>query len=59
MKHPGYSYTMNGSDYAGLPSSSLWPYQIVMALNGQIQKERMGKVLMKKQGVSNRYASFL
>jgi hypothetical protein len=36
---------MNGSDYAGLLSSSLWPYQIVTIVGRQIEKEKMGKLL--------------
>jgi hypothetical protein len=33
---------MHGSDYACLPSSFSWPYQIVIIVDGQIQKEKMG-----------------
>jgi hypothetical protein len=29
---------MNGSDYAGLPSSLPWPYQIVTAMDGKFKK---------------------
>jgi hypothetical protein len=36
------NYIMNGSDYAGLPGSSPWPYQIVTIVAGQIEKEKMG-----------------
>jgi hypothetical protein len=38
---------MNGSDYAGLPSSLLWPYQIVTTADGQSQEEKMEKLLEK------------
>jgi len=46
MKHPAYSYIINASHYAGLPSSLLWPCQIVTIVDGQIQKEKMGKLLL-------------
>jgi hypothetical protein len=35
---------MDGSDYAGLPSSLLWPYQIVTTVDGQIPQEKTGEI---------------
>jgi hypothetical protein len=35
----------NGNDYAGLPSSLLWPLQIFTTIDGQIQEEKMVKFL--------------
>jgi hypothetical protein len=43
---PAQSQIKNGSDYAGLPSSLLWPCQIFSTTDGQIQKEKVGKILL-------------
>jgi len=37
---PAKSYFNIGSDYAGLPISSLWPYQIVTTMDGKFERKK-------------------
>ena len=41
--HPGYSYSKNASDYAGLSSCSACPYRIFTTADGQIPKKKNRK----------------
>jgi len=47
--HWAKSHIMNGSDYAGLPTSLLWACQILTTADDKSERKKMGKLL---------YASF-
>jgi hypothetical protein len=50
---PAQTHIMNGSDYAGLPSSLLWPYQIVSIVDGQtLGVNRTAKTETSSQGLA-------
>jgi hypothetical protein len=42
---------MNGSDYAGSPSSLRWPLPAVTRVIGQISREKIGKLVFIPQQV--------
>jgi len=42
IAQPDQSEITSGSDYAGLPSSLLWPYQTVTTIDGKSKRKKWG-----------------